>query len=318
MLGDTLRRLSIPNESRGEFLSALWLVIICLGAGALAARFHHPEGLAAGLNWWVLHVALPALVLQQILLLQWSHELLFPAVAMWLVFAGAWLLINLLGRSLGWTRGQIGALVLTAGLGNTSFVGYPLIEALRGTEALGVAVIADQMGSFLVLSSLGVIVAAVYAGQRVSAMDLLRRVAMFPAFFALLLALILRQTGGLPDVLMEVLGRLGQTLTPLALFTVGMQLRLRAVRHDLVPMLYGLGWKLLLAPLMIAGLAIAMGAQPATADIAVLQAAMAPMITAGILAQQHGLAPALANRIVGIGLLLSLLTVPLADYLLRL
>lgn len=299
-------------------MSALWLVVICIGAGAIAARFRHPEGLVPGLNWWVLHVALPALVLQQIILLEWSNDLLFPAVAMWLVFAGAWLLISLVGRWRGWSRGQVGALVLTAGLGNTSFVGYPLIEALRGHDALGVAVIADQLGSFLALSSAGVIVAALYSGLRVHPAALAKRVVTFPAFIALVAALLLRQAGGLPPVLMEVAGRLGLTLTPLALFSVGMQLRLRASGHDLGPMLYGLGWKLMLAPLMIWGIAMAIGAPPVSGDIAVLQAAMAPMITAGILAQQHGLAPSLANHIVGIGILLSLVTVPLANYLLGL
>ena len=45
--------------------------------------------------------------------------------------------------------------------------------------------------------------------------------------------------------------------------------------------------------------------------VTVLQCAMAPMITAGILAEQHGLNPPLANTIVGVGILLSLATVPL-------
>ncbi|MEL0027587.1 MAG: AEC family transporter, partial [Perlucidibaca sp.] len=46
-------------------------------------------------------------------------------------------------------------------------------------------------------------------------------------------------------------------------------------------------------------------------SIAVLQTAMAPMISAAILADQHGLEPDLANAILGTGILLSLLTVPL-------
>ena len=47
-----------------------------------------------------------------------------------------------------------------------------------------------------------------------------------------------------------------------------------------------------------------------------LQAATAPMISAGILAQQSGLAPKLANTVVGIGIVLSLATVPLWNTLL--
>ena len=46
-------------------------------------------------------------------------------------------------------------------------------------------------------------------------------------------------------------------------------------------------------------------------SVAVLQAAMAPMISAAILAEQFHLEPELANAVLGIGILLSLVTVPL-------
>jgi malate permease and related proteins len=48
----------------------------------------------------------------------------------------------------------------------------------------------------------------------------------------------------------------------------------------------------------------------AVMSIGVLQAAMAPMISAAILADQHRLEPQLANTVLGAGILLSLLTVP--------
>ena len=43
---------------------------------------------------------------------------------------------------------------------------------------------------------------------------------------------------------------------------------------------------------------------------------MAPMISAAILAEQNDLEPQLANTVLGIGIVLSLVTVPLADSLL--
>jgi predicted permease len=39
----------------------------------------------------------------------------------------------------------IGCLILTAGLGNTSF-GFPIIEALYGEEGLKTAILVDQPG----------------------------------------------------------------------------------------------------------------------------------------------------------------------------
>jgi predicted permease len=50
--------------------------------------------------------------------------------------------------------------------------------------------------------------------------------------------------------------------------------------------------------------------------VGVLQAAMAPMVSAAILADEYDLEPSLANTILGAGIVLSLLTVPLGNLLL--
>jgi predicted permease len=55
-----------------------------------------------------------------------------------------------------------GCLILTAGLGNTSFLGFPIIEALYGQEGMKTAILVDQPGTFVVLSTLGIIVATMY------------------------------------------------------------------------------------------------------------------------------------------------------------
>ncbi|MBY8965691.1 AEC family transporter [Algiphilus sp.] len=297
-------------------MSALLLVVVCLMAGVLVARIPHPAGLVAALNWWVLNIALPALVLVQITQLQWSASLLWPAAAMWLVFLGAWLYVATLGRLAGWQRGEIGALVLTCGLGNTSFIGYPLIEALRGETGLGIAVVADQLGSFLLLSTLGLFAAAWYAGTQVQPRHMLLRVVRFPAFIALGVAALLLASGiEMHAVARGVLGRIGDTLTPLALFSVGLQLKLRMRSEDASRVVGGLMWKLLLAPLMVLALTLWIAPDATVAAVTVMQAGMAPMITAGILAQQYGLAPVLANRVVGYGIVLSLASVPLIHWM---
>jgi predicted permease len=50
--------------------------------------------------------------------------------------------------------------------------------------------------------------------------------------------------------------------------------------------------------------------------VGVLQAAMPPMISAAILADQYGLEPALANSVLGLAILISLATVPWINALL--
>lgn len=277
-----------------------------------------PAGTHAVINAWLLRVAFPALVLEQIPRLQWDSRLLFAAATPWIVILGAATLIPLVGRRLGWSRASIGALVLTCGLGNTAFIGLPMIQALAGPQALGPALLSDQLGSFLALSTIGVILAGLYAGDRIEPRELLRRLMRFPPFIALALALLVRLLfGGWPEPVSFVLHRLGDTLTPLALFSVGLVFRFGALRGRAQLVAVGLAWKLVLAPLAAVALALLAGVGGLPMTVGVLQAAQGPMITAGILAQEHRLDPELVTLTVGLGILLSFVTAPLWFLLIR-
>lgn len=298
-------------------MHALLLLVTCLALGALVARLAQPPaGLADALNWWVINVALPALVLSIVPELPISAALWFPAVAMWFVFAGGWAVFAIIGRAAGWSGARVGALTLTCGLGNSAFMGLPLIEALRGREALPVAAIADQAGVFLSLAIGGSLVAALYSGGQVSATAVARRILLFPPFIALIVGLGLGAAGGLPAPIEPLVQRIGETLIPLALFSVGLQLRLGLEAGQAVPVAVALGWKLALAPFAVWLIGRATGIEGSVLEVTVLQAAMAPMISGAILARQNGLEPALANAVLGLGILLSFLTVPFADRLL--
>lgn len=293
-------------------MSAFLLLIACPVLGWLFARRQWmPEGGHAAINAWVLRIAFPALVLDQVPRLVWEPALLFAAAAPWVVLAGALVVIPVIGRAAGWDRATVGALVLTCGLGNTAFIGLPMVQALAGPQALGAAVIADQLGSFIAVSTAGVILASVYAGDRVNAREVIQRLTRFPPFFALIVAVIVRQFGGWPEPVSVVLHRLGDTLTPLALFSVGLQFQLGALRGRGHMVLTGLAWKLVLAPLAALLLALAAGVGGVPASAGILQAAQGPMITAGILAQEHRLNPELVTLVVGLGILLSFVSAPL-------
>lgn len=293
----------------------LLLLAACLALGALLRRVRAvPADGYRAINALVIWVALPALVLEQIPALELNRSWLVPALMPWLVFAltaagvlGLWHAGRL-------TAGTAGALLLTAGLGNTSFVGLPMIEAFYGKEWLGVGVVADQLGTFLCLNLPGILLAArLAAGSPAEARPavLLRQVLLFPPFLALVAALALRQVGT-PASLAAILARLAALLTPLALFSVGMQLSVRSVAGVWRRLAAGLAWRLVAAPalawLVFVGL---LGQRGTSVQVTLFEAAMAPMITGSIFAQELGLDPELAAAMVGVGVPLSLLTLPL-------
>lgn len=298
-------------------MTSLLLLIACIASGFLVGRYgRHPAGLAQALGWFAMNIALPAFTLHLVSKLHLDASMWILVVSQWVVFLGAWLLVASLGKRLGWTRSRMGCVIVVAGLGNTAFMGYPLIEMLRGLEGLPLAIVADQAGCFVVFPTLGVFVAALYAGRSVTPSRMVKRVLTFPPFIAFIAALIIGQLGGIWEPLDGVLDRLGMMLTPLAIFAVALQLKLTVTRDELVAVAVALGWKLALAPLVVLGLGLASGACGASLDISVLQSAMAPMISAALLAQQEELEPPLATAICGIGILTSLITVPVAAILL--
>jgi predicted permease len=298
-------------------MSALLLLFICLVLGVLVARFAKPpSGIVHSINWWVINVALPALVLELVPRIKVDAQLWFPVAAMWVVFLGGWLLFALVGKWRGWSRERIGALTLVCGLGNTSFMGYPMMEALHGKQGLALAVVADQLGCFPLLASAGVAVASLYAGKTPQPRLIARRILTFPAFLSLVLGAVVGLLGGWPAMMDGVFTPVGATLTPLALFSVGLQFKFHLSARQISALSLGLGWKLVLAPLAAWALGSVAGVGGLTLTVGVLQAAMAPMISAAILADEYKLEPQLANTILGAGIVLSLLTVPLGNYLL--
>jgi predicted permease len=302
------------------------VIFACLFAGLLCRRSSRfPPSTAQALNSFVIHLSFPALILEQFPLLlgstRWSPALLVPVSMAWILFGLSTLFFFKLGTRLGWSRPKIGALVLTAGLGNTSFVGFPLLEALMGPSAVRVGILADQPGSFLVLSTAGIAAAAFFAGGSVTPSAILKRVFSFPPFLAMLTAS-LWFVFGMPGyvALSPALGKVASTLVPLALFAVGYQLKVgpSVLKRRWRPLAWGLGFKLVFAPFFFLILYVGIfGQRDFAAQVTILEAAMATMITSAVVAGEFELDSELANLMVGVSIPLSFLTVPLWHLLLQ-
>ena len=93
--------------------------------------------------------------------------------------------------------------------------------------------------------------ACIYSSGTASWREIAQRIVTFPPLIALVLALALSPVA-YPAWLTGMLHRLGDTLAPLALVSVGLQLRLDQLSGNRVPLGLGLGFKLVVGPLLIA------------------------------------------------------------------
>ena len=65
-------------------------------------------------------------------------------------------------------------------------IGLPMIETFYGKEFLGLGILIDQVGSYFVLSTLGILVASIYSsGKAVDAKAVARKIALFVPFHIL-------------------------------------------------------------------------------------------------------------------------------------
>lgn len=294
-------------------LPTILLVLLMFMAGGLLARTGIFSDTATdAINRFVVYVSLPALVLHAVPRLEWDSNLLVLVVTPWATLVLGVLATKLVARLLQLSRPVIGALLLCVPLGNTSFIGLSLLSALRGPDAMRYGLLYDQAGSFLILSTFGLVVLARYSGEAPpTAAVLARRVLSFPPFVALVLALsVAALRVPLPRALDDVLSRIGDTLVPLAMFAVGTRLRLRPPAER-AALWSGLAIKMLLLPAATYLVLRALGASGLPAEVAILEAAMPPMLTAAALASVAGLAPQLCAALAGYGIVFAFVLVPL-------
>lgn len=297
---------------------AFALILSMLALGLLFQRLRvFPDSAAEVLNKVVLYVCLPAAVLRYAPRLELGPEVLAVAAVPWLLVGATVLAVSGVTRWLRLRRDEHAVLLLCVALGNTSFLGYPLVRALLGEAALPYAVIYDQFGAFLILSTFGLYVLARYGGDaEPTPRDMLRRVATFPPFLAMLFGLALMPAEP-PSWIAGGLQRLADALLPLVVLAIGLGLKLRMPRDELKPLAAGLALKLAVMPALALGLATLLRLDGVQHDTVVLESAMPPMVTAAALAISHRLAPGLASAMVGYGILLSLATLPAWTWLLQ-
>src|SRR5262245_34316776 len=232
-------------------MSNLILIFVCLAIGvALRVCGRIPDKAHGVLNAFIIHVSLPALILLHIRAFAVGPALLYAVAMPWLLFGAGAIFFWSLSKAMRLSPQTTGGLMLSGGLGNTSFVGLPMIEAFYGASGIGIGILIDQLGTYLVLSTVGVAIASLYSNGNLCSREILKRIVTFPPFIALVVALLLVPFEH-PQWMGDVFRRLADTLAPLALVSVGYQLRLDQLADIKVPLAIGLAFKLLIGPLVL-------------------------------------------------------------------
>jgi len=285
------------------------LIALCMAAGILFRRYSAlPKDAHKGINAWLIYIALPAVSFKYLPHISWERSLLLPALSPVIVWLCGWMFIKLYSLTQkGMSKATAGGLKLVGGLSNTSFVGFPLIMAYFSEQELAIAIICDQV-TFTLLSTIGIIVAIRSSQkQKLTADIVLRKVLTFPPLIGCMAALTVPHYINL-DALNPLFDKLAATVGPLALFSIGLQLKFSGWRGEVWHITATLFYKLILAPFIVMLVVMVLGIKGVIPEICIFEAAMPTLLTAGIIADQYNLNPKLSNLVVGIGIILSMIT----------
>jgi len=285
------------------------IILFCLAAGLF---FNHrqlvPKNSYKAINAWIINIALPAMSFTYLPYLRWELSLVFAFIAPILVFIGSILFFYLLSKFVKLSTRNRVTLSLVAGFSNTSFVGFPLITAYYGAEFIEIGILCDQM-TFFLLSSLGVWMAVstnTSSTKKVSFVGILGNIVCFPPFAAGLLAIGISSIVDM-QITRPFFQQLSQTVTPLAFFSIGLQLNLH-FGHQLKYIFYALSYILFLAPLLTWGLAQLFHLENNVSRISIFEMAMPALVSTSMVLEKYNLNANLGNAIIGVSIFMGLIS----------
>ena len=275
-----------------------------------------PVAVTAWADKYVLQIALPAVIIAKISTVTFDADVVLPVAVAWSVMLVSIVAVLVASRIFEWSRSLTGALLLVGVLGNTSFLGLGMVESLLGADHLASAIAYDQVGTFVGLALWGSFVASTYGAGESGWRPVLKRLSRFGPFLALLASLVFRVID-LPADVYSILNGVGKTVAPVAMCALGLRFTLNVSRSVQGPALFGLISKMAVLPGLVYVVAAIVGSPLDLAwSTSILQAAAPPMVTAGVVAVGAGLSAELVAYMVGVGTLVSFVSLPLLSIIL--
>lgn len=298
-------------------LGAIAKVLVFVVIGVLLRSFGVLRREDSGiLHRVIIYVALPALIFTSVVDAPLSSELLRAAGIAWAVSLAGLALAWELAHTLGLPSRTAGGFVLVAALGNTGYLGYPVVQAVLGDRWLAPAVFYDAFGTVAVLFTVGVVVAA-RQGEHEGRVNVVRELLTFPAVIAVLVALAYRFVPW-PEAVSTTVGDwtgVASTMAmPLIMISLGVSLDLDALRGEFKALGAVTGVKLLVLPALAIAIVMLSGNRADVRMIA-MQAGMPSMMLTLVMGERFKLDTGFIAAAILVTTIGCMVTIPLVQLL---
>lgn len=214
--------------------------------------------------------------------------------------------------------GLRGAYILTALFGNTAFIGYPVSLLTYGNEGLARAIIYDQIGFTISLTTIGVWIANHFGrNSSFSLKESLLGIITYPPFPLLILAFILKTLNvPLPDFSLKALSYLSNATVPVIMIAIGGLLQLEFKVRYLKLALGTVFFKLILFPIVGLLLGLILRLDPLSLRVLIIEAGVPVMMSSVVLGSEYGLDVEFILTVILITTVLVLVSLPLINSIL--
>jgi hypothetical protein len=174
-----------------------------------------------------------------------------------------------------WKTPTRGSFLLTSMVGNTGYLGYPVVLALVGSKYFGWAVFYDLLGTMIGAYGLGVVLAARYGSGASSAWQTAQSLLKNPTLWSFFIGLALKDVP-FPSPVESVLEKLAWVAIALSLVLIGMRLSQISSWQHLPKASISLGIKMLIVPLAVGLILSQFSLNESAKLIIILEMAMPP------------------------------------------
>ena len=244
------------------------------------------DGAEKAFNQYLFYLALPALTIVKIadtsfagLGLDFIALNFLPILAV-MVFVYA-----------GWKAGLFDwpfarLMIIVAGLGNTVYLGFPVVSMSLGPENIGYAAIAASLQNVFIFT-FGFFFMGTVCGGDCPAVSFRRLVLKNAILWSSLAGLCISYSGlKIPGFIHNLLTDVGRTTLPLSLFTIGLSLYGKSLRQHLGKVAWIAGLKMVYMPAVYVGLALLLGFRGTVAKVTFLQLGMPVAVLNYVIAKE--------------------------------
>lgn len=250
------------------------------------------------------NISLPSLVLYSILTSKFSGNYIIIFILVPVSMIIQFILLFIFGKLYIKDKKDFANLILSGVMGNTAFLGYPLVEIFFGINNLPYGILYDQAHFYTFLVIIYPLISYI-SGNNIKS---IKSSFISPPVFAFLTGLVLRNFY-IPTLIIDSLNILKTSVTPLVMLYIGINLEFSFSIKDLTYLLPVTIFKLIIFPFLFYFISSFFVIQKNILNVSLLQSMMPTMMATIIFGAQVGLNKKTLAKAVGLTTIISPITI---------